>query len=58
MCIEEPMAPDDSLEHAAIRRAPSGNGVPTGEEHAHNRLTFKQLFLDIAQIDQCVGRVG
>ncbi|KAG8216875.1 enolase C-terminal domain-like protein [Butyriboletus roseoflavus] len=43
--IEEPTAPDDILGHAAVRRAlaPYGIGVATGE-HAHNRMTFKQLF--------------
>jgi len=56
--IEEPTAPDDILGHAAIRKAlaPYGIGVATGE-HAHNRITFKQLFqagaIDICQIDSC-----
>lgn len=56
--IEEPTAPDDILGHAAIRRglAQYGIGVATGE-HAHNRMTFKQLFqaeaVDVAQIDAC-----
>ncbi|KAH0826635.1 hypothetical protein J3R83DRAFT_5002 [Lanmaoa asiatica] len=56
--IEEPTAPDDILGHAAIRQAlaPYGIGVATGE-HAHNRMTFKQLFqaeaVDVAQIDAC-----
>lgn len=56
--IEEPTAPDDILGHAAIRRAlkPCGIGVATGE-HAHNRMTFKQLLqaeaIDVCQIDSC-----
>ncbi|KAG8999273.1 hypothetical protein FRB94_006258 [Tulasnella sp. JGI-2019a] len=56
--IEEPTAPDDIAGHAAIRRAlkPYGIGVATGE-HAHNRMTFKQLFqaeaIDVCQIDAC-----
>ncbi|KAG9044577.1 hypothetical protein FS837_007895, partial [Tulasnella sp. UAMH 9824] len=56
--IEEPTAPDDILGHAAIRKAlkPDGIGVATGE-HAHNRMTFKQLLqaeaIDVCQIDAC-----
>ncbi|KAG8904444.1 hypothetical protein FRC01_008725, partial [Tulasnella sp. 417] len=56
--IEEPTAPDDVLGHAAIRKAlkPDGIGVATGE-HAHNRMTFKQLLqaeaIDVCQIDSC-----
>ncbi|KAN0066579.1 hypothetical protein ACQY0O_000673 [Thecaphora frezii] len=56
--IEEPTAPDDVLGHAAIRRGlkDSGIGVATGE-HAHNRMTFKQLLqadaIDVVQIDSC-----
>lgn len=56
--IEEPTAPDDILGHAAIRKAlkPDGIGVATGE-HAHNRMTFKQLLqagaIDVCQIDSC-----
>ncbi|KAG8974081.1 hypothetical protein FRC05_007829 [Tulasnella sp. 425] len=56
--IEEPTAPDDILGHAAIRKAlkPDGVGVATGE-HAHNRMTFKQLLqaeaIDVCQIDTC-----
>ncbi|KAG8895211.1 hypothetical protein FRC00_007760, partial [Tulasnella sp. 408] len=60
--IEEPTAPDDILSvaqgHAAIRKAlkPDGIGVATGE-HAHNRMTFKQLLqaeaIDVCQIDSC-----
>ncbi|BEI86576.1 hypothetical protein CcaverHIS002_0608630 [Cutaneotrichosporon cavernicola] len=59
--IEEPTAPDDAVGHAAIRKAlkPYGIGVATGE-HAHNRMTFKQLLqldaIDVCQIDSC--RVG
>jgi L-fuconate dehydratase len=56
--IEEPTAPDDILGHATIRDAlrPYGIGVATGE-HAHNRITFKQLFqaeaIDVCQVDAC-----
>jgi L-fuconate dehydratase len=56
--IEEPTAPDDAVGHAAIRKAlkPYGIGVATGE-HAHNRMTFKQLLqleaIDVCQIDSC-----
>ncbi|PWY96842.1 enolase C-terminal domain-like protein [Testicularia cyperi] len=56
--IEEPTAPDDVLGHAAIRRGIQdlGIGVATGE-HAHNRMTFKQLLqadaIDVVQIDSC-----
>lgn len=56
--IEEPTAPDDAVGHAAIRAGlkPFGIGVATGE-HAHNRMTFKQLLMldaiDVAQIDSC-----
>ncbi|KAG8968991.1 hypothetical protein FRC03_005257 [Tulasnella sp. 419] len=56
--IEEPTAPDDILGHAAIRKAlkPLNIGVATGE-HAHNRMTFKQLLqaeaIDVCQIDAC-----
>lgn len=56
--IEEPTAPDDALGHAAIRKGlkPYGIGVATGE-HAHNRMTFKQLLqaeaIDVCQIDSC-----
>ncbi|CAO1615578.1 unnamed protein product [Parajaminaea phylloscopi] len=56
--IEEPVAPDDCLGHAAVRRglAPHGIGVATGE-HAHNRIAFKQLLqsdaVDVVQIDSC-----
>ncbi|ETS59618.1 mandelate racemase muconate lactonizing enzyme [Moesziomyces aphidis] len=56
--IEEPTAPDDVLGHAAIRRGIKhlGIGVATGE-HAHNRMTFKQLLqadaIDVVQIDSC-----
>ncbi|WOO81042.1 L-galactonate dehydratase [Vanrija pseudolonga] len=59
--IEEPTAPDDAVGHAAIRKAlkPLNIGVATGE-HAHNRMTFKQLLqldaIDVCQIDSC--RVG
>jgi L-fuconate dehydratase len=56
--IEEPTAPDDALGHASIRKQlkPHGIGVATGE-HAHNRMTFKQLLqaeaIDVCQIDSC-----
>ncbi|GAA6022526.1 hypothetical protein JCM10207_006575 [Rhodosporidiobolus poonsookiae] len=56
--IEEPTAPDDILGHATIRKQlkPYGVGVATGE-HAHNRMTFKQLLqaeaIDVCQIDSC-----
>lgn len=56
--IEEPTAPDDVLGHAAIRKGIKhlGIGVATGE-HAHNRMTFKQLLqadaIDVVQIDSC-----
>lgn len=56
--IEEPTAPDDVLGHAAIRRGIKDLqiGVATGE-HAHNRMTFKQLLqadaIDVVQIDSC-----
>jgi L-fuconate dehydratase len=56
--IEEPTAPDDVLGHASIRKQlkPHGIGVATGE-HAHNRMTFKQLLqaeaIDVCQIDSC-----
>ncbi|BGP39852.1 hypothetical protein JCM10450v2_003825 [Rhodotorula kratochvilovae] len=56
--IEEPTAPDDILGHASIRKQlkPYGIGVATGE-HAHNRMTFKQLLaaeaIDVCQIDSC-----
>ncbi|WVR05016.1 hypothetical protein IAU60_002028 [Kwoniella sp. DSM 27419] len=59
--IEEPTAPDDAVGHAAIRKALKeiNIGVATGE-HAHNRMTFKQLLqldaIDVCQIDSC--RVG
>ncbi|MDG9718963.1 enolase C-terminal domain-like protein [Streptomyces sp. DH24] len=52
--IEEPTSPDDTLGHAAIRRAVAPVKVATGE-HVHNRIVFKQLLLagavDIVQID-------
>ncbi|CAD6578275.1 MAG: hypothetical protein CYPHOPRED_000492 [Cyphobasidiales sp. Tagirdzhanova-0007] len=55
--IEEPTAPDDILGHAKIRAGLNGiMGVATGE-HAHNRMTFKQLLqaeaIDVCQIDSC-----
>jgi len=55
--IEEPTAPDDALGHAKIRAGLQGvMGVATGE-HAHNRMTFKQLMqanaIDVCQIDSC-----
>ncbi|GFZ46285.1 L-galactonate dehydratase [Saitozyma sp. JCM 24511] len=56
--IEEPTAPDDAVGHATIRKAlkPLGIQVATGE-HAHNRMTFKQLLqldaIDVVQIDSC-----
>ncbi|KAK9898531.1 mandelate racemase/muconate lactonizing enzyme [Cystobasidium minutum MCA 4210] len=55
--IEEPTAPDDVLGHAKIRAGLKGiMGVATGE-HAHNRMTFKQLLqanaIDVCQIDSC-----
>lgn len=59
--IEEPTAPDDILGHAAIRRAvaPYGIGITTGE-HAHNKMTFKQLFqAEAVEIDACrLGEVS
>ncbi|GAA5908317.1 hypothetical protein JCM6882_006800 [Rhodosporidiobolus microsporus] len=56
--IEEPTAPDDVLGHSSIRKQlkPYNVGVATGE-HAHNRMTFKQLLqaeaIDVCQIDSC-----
>jgi hypothetical protein len=52
---------DDALGHAKIREGLKGiMGVATGE-HAHNRMTFKQLLqaqaIDVCQIDS-VSRIG
>ena len=54
---------DDILGHAKIRAGLNGiMGVATGE-HAHNRMTFKQLLqaeaIDVCQIDSVssLGRI-
>jgi L-fuconate dehydratase len=54
--IEEPVAPDDVLGHAAVAAAVRPIRLATGE-HVPNRVMFKQFIatdaLDVVQLDNC-----